>query len=76
MFEKVLKNSHLAPARAHYTKARRLLKASEPDYENAAKEGVRAVESLVKILTGESDFNKAIEKAVREGRLPRPLARC
>lgn len=73
VFEKVLKDSALAPARAHYVKARRLLKASEPDYENAAKEGVCAIESLSKVLTGASDFNKAIERSIREGLLPRPL---
>lgn len=73
VFGETLAEAALAPAREHYRKARALFDAAEPDYANTAKEAVCTIESLVKLLTGERDFNRAIEKAIRAGNLPRPL---
>ena len=72
-FETLLHESDLGAAREHYRKARGFLRASEPDFANAAKEGVCVVESLLLALTGERDFNKAVAKAVASGLIPRPL---
>jgi hypothetical protein len=73
VFGEVVAGSKLAAARTHYAKAKRYLAGPDPDYENAAKESVLAVESLVVTLTGESDFTKAIRKATNNGLVPRPL---
>jgi hypothetical protein len=73
VFGEALQDSRLAAAREHYRKAKGLLNGRDPDYANAAKEAVCAIESLIKALTGETDFNRAIEKAVRAGDVPRPL---
>jgi hypothetical protein len=73
VFGEVVAGSRLAAARTHYAKAKRHLTATEPDYENAAKEAVLAVESLVVTLTGESDFTKAVRKATDAQMIPRPL---
>lgn len=72
-FESVLRESDLASAREHYRKARRFLRSAEPDYANAAKEAVCAVEAMLLALTQERDFNRAVERAVRTGDVPRPL---
>lgn len=73
VFEQQLRDSDLEAARAHYRKARRFLRAAEPDFENAAKEAVCSVESLLLALTGAADFNKAIAKSTTEGLVPKPL---
>jgi hypothetical protein len=73
VFGEALQDSRLTAAREHYRKAKGLLSAREPDHANAAKEAVCAIESLLKALTGETDFNRAIEKAIRAGDVPRPL---
>lgn len=73
IFEKLVRDPDLDAAREHYRKARRFLNASDPDFANAAKEGVCAVESLLGALTGERDFNKAVGKAVAGSGIPRPL---
>jgi hypothetical protein len=72
-FRTVIDDSALTASRMHYTKAKRYLEAAQPDYENAAKEAVSSIESLVKSLTGESDYTKAIKKATDAGLIPRPI---
>jgi hypothetical protein len=72
-FGEVIMDSSLAAPRTHYAKAQRFLNAADPDYENAAKEAVSALESLVKTLTGESDYTRAIKKATDAGLIPRPI---
>jgi hypothetical protein len=73
IFGDIVKDSELAVARLHFSKARRMLDAPEPDFENAVKEAVSSVESYLKTLTAEKDFKKAITKAVTAG-VPRPVA--
>jgi hypothetical protein len=73
VFEEVLTEGSLKAARSYYAKARRLLGGAEPDYANAAKEAFLSIESLVRTLTGEKDFNKAIAKAVNADLIPKPL---
>jgi hypothetical protein len=73
VFGGVIADSELAASRIHYAKARRYLGAADPDYENAAKEAVSSVESLVTRLTGESDYTRAIKKATDAGLIPRPI---
>jgi hypothetical protein len=72
-FGEVIADSSLAASRMHYAKAQRFLNAADPDYENAAKEAVSALESLAKTLTGESDYTRAIKKATDAGLIPRPI---
>jgi hypothetical protein len=67
VFGEVVAGSKLAAVRTHYAKAKRFLTGADADYENAAKESVLAIESLVVTLTGESDFAKAIRKATTSG---------
>ena len=73
VFGEVVAASNLAASRTYYAKAKRYLTAADPDYENAAKEAVLAVESIVVTLTGEADFTKAIRKATAAELIPRPL---
>lgn len=72
-FGTVIRESDLAAARTHYSKAKRYLSGPERDYENAAKEAVSSLESLVLALTGESDFARAVKKAAAADLLPRPV---
>lgn len=74
VFERVVGEEDLRAARAHYKKARQMLTAGQPDYENAAKEAVCCIESLSATLTGERNLNQAMAKAVRKGLIPLPLA--
>jgi hypothetical protein len=62
-FGEKISESALEASRAHYAKARRHLTAANPDYENAAKEAVTSLESLVLTLSGESGYTPAIKKA-------------
>lgn len=73
VFGEVLDDADLNASRLHYAKAKKYLEAADPDYENAAKEAVSSVESLVRALTGESDYTKAIKKARDAGLIPRPI---
>jgi hypothetical protein len=73
VFGVALADSELDAARTHYAKAKRYLEAAVPDYENAAKEAVSSVESLVRALTAEKDYTAAIKGATRAGLIPRPL---
>ena len=73
VFGAVISDSALAASRVHYAKAHKYLTAADPDYENAAKEAVSSVESLVKALTGETDYVRAIKKATDAGLIPRPI---
>jgi hypothetical protein len=73
VFGAVIDDSALGASRTHYAKAKRYLEAAQLDYENSAKESVSSVESLVKTLTGESDYTKAIKKATNAGLIPRPI---
>ncbi len=73
VFGEIVSDSALAASRMHYAKAQRHLNAADPDFENAAKEAVSSVESLVKVLTGESDYTRAIKKATDAGLIPRPI---
>jgi hypothetical protein len=73
VFGQTLSDSALGASRTHYAKAQRYLAAAEPDYENAAKEAVSSVESLVRVLTGETDYTRAIKKATDAGLIPRPI---
>jgi len=73
VFGTVVADSALAAARIHYAKSQRYLNAADPDFENAAKEAVSCVESLVKTLTGEADYTRAIKKATDAGFIPRPI---
>jgi hypothetical protein len=72
-FGGTVSESALIASRTHYAKARRHLTAANPDYENAAKEAVTSLESLVLTLTGETDFIRAIRKMTDAGLIPRPL---
>ncbi len=72
-FGQMIAESALAAPRAHYAKATRFLTASDPDYENAAKEAVSSLESLVRKMTGEPDYTRAIRKAAAAGLIPRPI---
>ena len=69
VFGEAISESTLDASRTHYAKARRHVTAANPDYENAAKEAVTSLESLVVTLTGESDYTRAIRKAA----LRRPI---
>jgi hypothetical protein len=73
VFGKVLKNSDLGAARAHFGKAQKFLRGSSPDFENAAKEAVASLESIVLTLIDERDFTSAIKKASKTGYIPKPL---
>ncbi len=73
IFGDTVKDSELKVARVHFSKARRLRDAAEPDYENVVKEAVSSVEAYLKTLTGEKDFKNALQKAVKAG-VPKPLA--
>lgn len=73
VFGEVIADSALAAARMHYAKALRHLTAATPDYENAAKEAVSSIESLVRKLTGEPSYTRAIKKATDAGLIPRPI---
>lgn len=72
IFGDTVKDSELNVARVHFRKARRFRDAAEPDYENAVKEAVSAVEAYLRTLTGEKDFKKALQKAMKAG-VPKPL---
>lgn len=72
-FGSVLSSTDLAAARHHYTKAKRFLEQSTPDFENSCKESVCSMESLVTSLTGASDLPGGIKLAARRGLIPRPL---
>jgi hypothetical protein len=73
VFGQAVEPADLAASRTHYAKTRRYLTAASADYENAAKEAVSSLESLVAALTGESDFTRAIKKATDAGLIPRPI---
>jgi hypothetical protein len=73
IFGDTVKDSELEVARLHFSKARKLRDAAEPDFENAVKEAVLSVESYLKTLTGEKDFKKALRRAISAG-VPRPVA--
>jgi len=73
VFGQVVADARLAASRSHYAKAQRYLTAADPDYENAAKEAVSSIESLVKVLTGVSDYSRAIKKVTEAGLIPRPI---
>lgn len=73
VFGQALDHQALEAARVHMRKARRLRSAAEPDYANATKEAVCAIESIAVTLTGERDLIRAIAKSVRAGIVPAPL---
>jgi hypothetical protein len=73
VFGETISDASLSASRTHYAKAQRYLMAADPDYENAAKEAVSSIESLVKVLTGESSYARAIRKATDAGLIPRPI---
>jgi hypothetical protein len=73
VFGEAIASSALAASRTHYAKAHRHLTAASPDYENAAKEAVSSLESVVLTLTRERDFGRAIRKATDAGLIPRPI---
>lgn len=72
VFESEVGDVELEVARIHFQKAKRLMQMDRPDYENSVKESVGSVESLLKTLTGESDFAKGLRAASEVG-IPKPL---
>jgi hypothetical protein len=58
-----------------FRKALGFLGGDHPDYENAVKEAVGAVESRARQMTRESTLGRAADALLRAGRIPRPLAR-
>jgi hypothetical protein len=73
VFGKTLEDEALSAARAHYRKAKRYVEGAEPDYENACKESVCTIESIVLTLAGGNDLVKALRKLATQGHIPRPI---
>jgi hypothetical protein len=73
VFGTTLAESELHAAREHYSKAKRHLDSSTPDYPNSCKESVCMLEALATALTGEADLPKALRRAVAEGLITKPL---
>jgi hypothetical protein len=74
VFGKTLGDEALSAARAHYRKAKRYVEGAEPGYENACKESVCTIESIVLTLAGGNDLVKALRKLATQGHVPRPIA--
>jgi hypothetical protein len=74
VFGKTLDDEAFTAARTHYRKAKRYASGSEADYENACKESMCAIESMVLTLTGGSDLVKALRRLAQEDRIPKPIA--
>lgn len=72
VFDSEVDDTELDVARIHFRKAKHLMLLDQPDYENSVKESVGSVESLLKTLTGEKDFAKALRVASGVG-IPKPL---
>ncbi len=64
-----------AAGREHFTKAAANITSPTPDWPNAAKEAVHALESVAKVVTGQPNatLGDAIKKLRDEGHLPPPL---
>ena len=50
------------------------MEAPGVDYENACKEAICAIESIVLTLTGGSDLVKELRRLAREDHIPKPIA--
>lgn len=74
VFGETLGDEALAPARTHYRKAKRYLEQSEPDFENASKESVCSIESIVLTLADGADLPTAVRALARRGLIPKPVA--
>jgi hypothetical protein len=72
-FGSTLFESDLHAARVHYSKAKRFLDSSPPDFANSCKESVSSIEAVATALTGEADLPKALRRAVAGGLVHRPL---
>jgi hypothetical protein len=70
-----LAGAPLEASAQQFRKALTYLTGERPDYENAIKEAVGAVESRARQMTGESTLGRAADALVRARRIPRPLAR-
>ncbi len=64
-----------AAGHEHFTKAVANITSPTPDWPNAAKEAVHALESVAKVVTGQPNatLGDAIKKLRDEGQLPPPL---
>ncbi len=74
VFGETLDDEAFTSARTHYRKARRYASGPEADYENACKESMCAIESMVLTLTGGKDLVKDLRRLAQEGRIPKPIA--
>lgn len=60
---------------AHLKKAYAFLQSTSPDYENAMKEAVVALESLARQITGESTLGRAADALERQKQVVPPVAK-
>jgi hypothetical protein len=74
VFGKTLAGKTLTAARTHYRKGERYVYGVDPDYENACKEAICAIEAIVLTLGGGSDLVKGGAKTCLGGRIPNPIA--
>lgn len=65
--------NNLDPVRRQWLKAKNLLQAVPPDFENSIKESIGAVESCLKILFDEP--NKTLGQMAKDSRLDRDIRR-
>src|SRR5215208_3160744 len=64
-----------AAAATQMRKAYAFLNAKSPDYPNAAKEAVAAIESMARIITGASTLGKAVADLRGQNRIDPPTAK-
>ena len=74
VFGKALDDEALSAARVHYRKAKRYLEGPETDYENACKEAMCTIESIVLTLASGNDLPKVLRRLAQEGHIPKPIA--
>jgi abortive infection Abi-like protein len=55
-------------------KAYDFLSRENPDYPNAAKEAIAALESIARLITGAGTLGKAVERMKQHGKIDTPTA--
>jgi hypothetical protein len=70
-----LRDPRYQASTAHLRKAYGFLQGDKPDYENAAKEAVIALESQARRLTGQSTLGKAADALERQKLVAPPVAK-
>lgn len=73
IFGAQLTDEALSAARVHYRKAERYTRGPNPDYENACKESVCTIESIVLALSPGVDFVKTIRGLSSNGVISAPI---